>query len=209
MNLVDFAVQVVAISTSGVISPGPLFLTNILYGTQEGARSGLKVAYGHTVVELPLIILLATGLFSTAIISQYSGTIGLVGGIGILGFGSLKIVEVARKKKKKNTSPLVTSKKSPFIAGMALSALNPFFLLWWFTVGLKLIADSAAFGLTAGISILFALHIWMDYAWLIGTAHLASKGSFVLRSKYYPALLLTLAVVLVYYGISFIVQAIF
>ena len=207
MNLVDFGVQVVAISSSGVISPGPLFFTNILYGTEEGVRSGLKVAYGHTVVELPLIILLAAGLFSTAILSQYAGAIGLVGGIGILGFGSLKILELARKKK--NTRPFATSKKSPFIAGVMFSALNPFFLLWWFTVGLKLIADSAAFGLITGIAILFVLHIWMDYAWLIGTAHLASKGKFIIRSKYYTLLLLVLAVVLIYYGISFVVKATF
>ena len=207
MNLVDFAIQVVTISASGVISPGPLFLTNILYGTQQGARSGLKVAYGHSVVELPLIILLAAGLFSTAILSQYSDVIGLVGGIAILGFGSLKIIELTRKKK--STRSFTTSKKSPFIAGVVFSALNPFFLLWWFTVGLKLIADSVAFGPTTGIPILFGLHIWMDYIWLIGTAHLASKGRFVIKSKYYRLLLLVLSAVLVYYGISFMVQAIF
>jgi threonine/homoserine/homoserine lactone efflux protein len=99
--------------------------------------------------------------------------------------------------------------KSPFVAGIALSALNPFFLLWWFTVGLKLISDSATFGLVAGIALLFALHIWMDYAWLAGTAYLASKGSSVIKSKYYPVLLAGLAAVLAYYGIAFILQAVY
>ena len=206
MNLVDFGVQVIAISASGILAPGPLFFTNLLYGTREGAHSGLKVAYGHTVVELPLIILLAAGLFSTAAPGQYAGAIGLVGGIGILGFGSMQIIGVARKKK--SASLLAAGNKSPFLAGVALSALNPFFIIWWFTVGLKLIADSATFGLATGIAILFGLHIWMDYAWLAGTAYLASKGSFVLRSKYYPILLLALAAVLVYYGITFVLQAI-
>jgi threonine/homoserine/homoserine lactone efflux protein len=97
----------------------------------------------------------------------------------------------------------MASGKSPFVAGIALSALNPFFLFWWFTVGLKLIADSATFGFAAGIMILFALHIWMDYAWLVGTAYIASKGSSVLKSKYYPLLLLALAAVLLYYGVHF------
>ena len=44
----------------------------------------------------------------------------------------------------------------------------------------------------------------MDYAWLAGTAYLASKGSSVLKSKYYKMLLLALAGILVYYGIQFV-----
>ena len=202
MSVLDFGVEVIAISASGVLAPGPLFFTNMLYGTRQGARAGLKMAYGHTVVELPLIVLLAAGLFTAAAVTQYAGTIGLVGGVGILGFAGLQIAGVVRKKNIQ-TAPAMASGKSPFIAGIALSALNPFFLVWWFTVGLKLVADSATFGLAAGIVILFGLHIWMDYAWLAGTAYLASKGSSVIKSKYYPLLLLGLAAVLLYYGVYF------
>lgn len=207
MELFDFGVQVIAISASGVLAPGPLFFANMLYGTKQGAKAGLKVAYGHTVVELPLIVLLAAGLFTSAAAAQSAGTIGLIGGIGILGFAGLQIAEVVRKKNK--TAPAaMANKKGPFVAGVALSALNPFFLLWWFTVGLKLVADSAEFGLALGILLLFGLHIWMDYAWLAGTAYLASKGSSMLKSKYYPILLVGLAAVLAYYGISFILESI-
>jgi threonine/homoserine/homoserine lactone efflux protein len=202
MSVLDFGVEVIAISASGVLAPGPLFFTNMLYGTRQGARAGLKVAYGHTVVELPLIVLLAVGLFTSAAATQYAGTIGLVGGAGILGFAALQIAGVVMKRNVQ-PAPAMSGSKSPFIAGIALSALNPFFLVWWFTAGLKLIADSATFGLAAGIIILFALHIWMDYAWLAGTAYLASKGSSVLKSKYYPLLLLALAAVLLYYGVYF------
>ncbi len=209
MSVLDFGVEVIAISASGVLAPGPLFFTNLLYGTRQGMRSGIKVAYGHTVVELPLIILLAAGLFTSAAISQYAGAIGLIGGIGILGFASLQIAGVVARRKDVQAAPVMASGKSPFVAGIALSALNPFFFVWWFTVGLKLIADSAAFGLAAGIMILFALHIWMDYAWLAGTAYLASKGSSVIKSKYYPLLLLALAAVLLYYGTTFVLSSLF
>jgi threonine/homoserine/homoserine lactone efflux protein len=202
MSVLDFGVEVIVISASGVLAPGPLFFTNMLYGTRQGARAGLKMAYGHTVVELPLIMLLAAGLFTSAAATQYAGPIGLVGGTGILGFAALQIAGVVMKKNIQ-PAPAVSSNKSPFIAGIALSALNPFFLVWWFTVGLKLIADSATFGLAAGIAALFLLHIWMDYAWLAATAYLASKGSSALNSKYYPLLLLALAAVLLYYGVYF------
>jgi threonine/homoserine/homoserine lactone efflux protein len=208
MSVLDFGVEVIAISASGVLAPGPLFFTNMLYGTRQGAHAGLKMAYGHTVVELPLIALLAAGLFTSAVATQYAGIIGVVGGAGIIGFAALQIAGVIAKRNV-NAAPAMASGKSPFIAGIALSALNPFFLVWWFTVGLKLIADSAAFGLAAGIVVLFLLHIWMDYAWLAGTAYLASKGSSVIKSKYYPLLLLGLAAVLLYYGIYFVLQSLY
>ncbi|HEX7034085.1 MAG TPA: LysE family transporter, partial [Nitrososphaera sp.] len=173
MELLDFGVQVIAISASGVLAPGPLFFANVLYGTKQGTRAGLKVAYGHTVVELPLIMALAAGLFSSSAAVQYAGTIGLVGGIGILGFACLQIADVIRKKNA-ITAPVMASKKSPFVAGIAFSALNPFFLLWWLTAGLKLVADSyTAFGFALGTILLFGMHIWMDYAWLTSTAYLA------------------------------------
>ena len=72
---------------------------------------------------------------------------------------------------------------------------------------MKLITESAAFGLTSGIAFLFGFHIWMDYALLAATAHLASRGSSVLKSRYYRLLLLGLAVALGYYGITYILHA--
>lgn len=200
MELLDFMVQVVALSASGVLAPGPLFFTNIIYGMRQGARAGLQVAYGHTAVELPLIILLSAGVFTSVAAMQHAGTIGLVGGMGILGFATLQIAGAIKNKYLLATSA-VSNNKSPFVAGILLSAFNPFFLVWWFTVGLKLIVDSATFGIVAGIVIVFAFHIWMDYAWLAGTAYFASKGKSVLNSRYYRPMLLALAAVLLYYGV--------
>jgi threonine/homoserine/homoserine lactone efflux protein len=210
MNLLDFGLEIIIVSASGVLAPGPLFFTNLFYGTRLGTHSGLKVAYGHTVVELPLIILLAAGLFSFEAAKKYSGTIGLIGGIAILAFAGLQIGSIIRKKgvDAAACAIYVADDKGPFIAGVILTAMNPFFLLWWFTAGLKLIADSAAFGASSGLAILFALHIWMDYAWLGGTAYLASKGSKVLKSRHYSLLLVGLSAILVYYGLAFLMQAV-
>ncbi len=51
-ELLGFAVAVIIISTSGVMSPGPLFVANVFYGAKGGASAGLKMSYGHTVVEI-------------------------------------------------------------------------------------------------------------------------------------------------------------
>ena len=208
MNALDFGVEVVAISASGVLAPGPLFFANLLYGTRLGTRSGIKVAYGHTLVELPLITLLAAGLLTFDAATKYAVTIGLIGGIAILAFAGLQTGSIIRKKGAYAAAPDIAGSKGPFIVGIVLSGLNPFFLIWWFTAGLKLIADSAAFGFGTGLAMLFSLHIWMDYAWLGGTAYLASKGSLVLKSKYYSLLFLGLLAMMVYYGISFVFQAV-
>jgi threonine/homoserine/homoserine lactone efflux protein len=206
MSVLDFGIEVIVLSASGVLAPGPLFLANLVYGTRLDKWSGIKVASGHAVVELPVIILLAAGLSTFDAAIKYAGFIGLIGGIAILAFAALQIASIIKEKQAHDTRHVAHS-RGPFVVGVALSALNPFFLLWWFTAGLKLIADSAAFGVTTGVAILFSLHIWMDYAWLAGTAYLASRGAFLLKSKYYCLLLLGLAAVLMYYGTSFVLQA--
>ena len=135
VDLTDFGMQVAAVSASGVLAPGPLFFTNIFYGTKQGVRSGLKMAYGHTAVELPFVIMLATGLFSTAIAGQQATTIGLIGGVAILGFAAIQALDIVRKRPSQVQIPKSINNKGPFIAGIALTALNPFFYVWWLTVG--------------------------------------------------------------------------
>ena len=56
MSPIEFSLQVILVSTSGVLSPGPLFFINILYGSKYGFFIGLKIASGHAIVEFPLII---------------------------------------------------------------------------------------------------------------------------------------------------------
>jgi threonine/homoserine/homoserine lactone efflux protein len=211
MDLLGFGAQVVFTSASGVISPGPLFFANLVYGSKQGIYSGIKMALGHTIVELPLIIILASGLstFSSITTSNLvSKLISLSGGIVILVFSAVQIVAFLKKKngEKKNICFKTDNKKDPFIIGSILSALNPFFILWWLTAGLKLISDSLdLYGFAMGIVVVFSFHIWMDYSWLAVTAHLISRGTLIFRSKYYPILLLALNAALIYYGISFIV----
>ena len=210
MDLLGFGAQVVFTSASGVISPGPLFFANLVYGSKQGIYSGIKMAHGHTIVELPLIIILASGLITFSSITTtnlVSKLINLSGGIVILVFSAVQIEALLKKKKgEKKINFNTHNKKDPLIIGSILSALNPFFILWWLTVGLKLISDSLElYGFAMGIVVVFSFHIWMDYGWLAVTAHLVSRGTLIFRSKYYPILLLALNAALIYYGIYFIV----
>ena len=210
MDLLGFGAQVVFTSASGVLSPGPLFFANLVYGSKQGIYSGIKMAHGHTIVELPLIIILASGLITFSSITTtnlVSKLISLSGGIVILVFSAVQIEALLKKKKGEKKIYFNThNKKDPLIIGSILSALNPFFILWWLTAGLKLISDSLElYGFAMGIVVVFSFHIWMDYGWLAVTAHLISRGTLIFRSKYYPILLLALNAALIYYGIYFIV----
>ncbi|HXX96761.1 MAG TPA: LysE family transporter, partial [Candidatus Bathyarchaeia archaeon] len=95
MNPGEFAAVVVLVSASGVLSPGPLFFANIIYGSKMGITAGIKIAYGHTMVELPLIIILAFGLFAFSYVfldNENLKIISFVGGISIIGFASTQII---------------------------------------------------------------------------------------------------------------------
>ncbi len=58
----------------------------------------------------------------------------------------------------------------------------------------------------AGILILFGLHIWMDFAWLGSVAFLASKSSKILSNKGYKIVMIGLSGMLVYFGITFLID---
>ena len=171
-ELFGFLGLVIIISASGVMSPGPLFAANVMYGLREGKISGLKMAIGHTIVEFPLILFLGIGFFSIENVPEIRTIITILGAIGLFGFAALQIRSVTKKEFSIETK----SKQGPLVTGILLSALNRFFLIWWLTIGLILISKSIeSFGLI-GIVILFLFHIWMDYLWLFTIASFSSRA---------------------------------
>ncbi len=223
MDIVEFSLQVILLSASGVLSPGPLFFANLFYGSKEGVRSGIKIALGHTIVELPLILIISLGLIGFSfIILEDEGLriIGVIGGVAIIIFSSSHINGIIRKR---TTMPKANSDKDgklslltklaskakggPLFAGIAFTALNPFFITWWLTVGLKLISDSVyVFGFKEGFFILFSSHIWMDYAWLSFTAYLVSKGRTLLKGRLYNLFLVSISLILIFYGLWLVLE---
>ena len=202
MEILGFALAVITISASGVMAPGPLFAANITYGLKHGTRAGIKIALGHTIVELPLIILLGVGVFSLESFPEFRPTITILGAITLFVFAGIQIKSVLKQGKIIQQN----QKNNPIIVGIAFSALNPFFIVWWITIGFKLISDAMMMWSFFGILILFALHIWMDFVWLGATAFLASKSSKLIRNKGYKILIIGLSLTLIYFGITFLLQ---
>ena len=200
--LVSFAIMVIAISASGVMSPGPLFAANVVYGLKEGKIAGLKIAAGHTVVEFPLIVFLGLGTISFETFPEYRILITVIGAIGLFVFAGLQIKSIFRKDFGDKSNP----SKNSFFAGILLSALNPFFLIWWLTIGFVLITESIMLWGFSGILILFIFHIWMDYVWLFAVAGFASKAKNILSNRNYKILIIGLCILLIYFGVDFLIQ---
>ncbi|HEV2193623.1 MAG TPA: LysE family transporter [Nitrosopumilaceae archaeon] len=203
VTLVEFAIIVITISLSGVMSPGPLFAANVAYGLKGGIKTGLKMAYGHTVVELPLVVLLGIGAISLATIPQFREITSILGASSLFVFAGIQIKSTIKKP-----STIFEGKHGPFLAGIILSGLNPFFLIWWFTIGFKLITDAIILYSFIGIGIMFVFHIWMDYAWICSVAFLSSKGKKIISNKKYSIFMIAISGVLVYFGVVFLLQAI-
>lgn len=201
-EIIEFAIIVIVISASGVMAPGPLFAANISYGLREGAKSGIKMAMGHTIVEFPLVILLGIGVFSLETFPEFRMIISTVGAITLFVFALVQIKTVLQNNKNITSTP----KHGPLVTGIILSALNPFFIIWWLTIGFKLISDAMLIWAFSGIVIVFFLHIWMDFAWLGGISFLASKSSKILSNRNYKFIMIGLSLLLVYFGITFLVD---
>jgi threonine/homoserine/homoserine lactone efflux protein len=198
----EFAILVIIISASGVMAPGPLFAANVSYGLKGGVKTGIKMAIGHTIVELPLVILLGIGVFSLEIFPEFRTIISILGAITLFVFATIQIKTVLRNEKIKTSNP----KQEPLIAGILLSALNPFFIIWWLAIGFKLISDAMMLWSFAGILIMFVLHIWMDFVWLGAVSFFASKSSGILSNRNYKVLMLGISGVLIYFGITFLIE---
>ena len=212
MTLLDIGLQIILVSVSGVLSPGPLFFANLVLSKNGGFWSGIKIAIGHTIVELPVVILYSIPLIiftSQSVTFSIINFISFTGGISLIAFGILFVVKIISKNNKHNYIIESSRIEKPVIAGMLFTGINPFFFLWWISVGIKLISDSIALlGYPIGIAFLFLVHVWMDYAWLGLTSYFASRGISVLRSQYHKFIILILTIPLFYYGINFTLTAI-
>lgn len=202
MDLISFVITVVLITASGALAPGPLFFQTISQGTRMGARSGLIFSIAHTVVEFSLIMLLAFGLLAVRNEVFVQNIIGILGGIVLIIFGLYQIV--GSMKKKDIIEKHVVSSHRLFFIGILFTMLNPYFIIWWLTVGSNLILIALEFAALAGVVFMFLCHVWMDYVWLTAISYFAKRGVNALGSKGYRILIGLFGVILIYFGILFL-----
>jgi threonine/homoserine/homoserine lactone efflux protein len=135
--------------------------------------------------------------------------VGIVGGASLIAFGLLQTRNAMRRPVIIQPVRETSGRETALVLGAAMSGLNPYFILWWLTLGLGLVAQAMEFGALVGVVVMYFSHVWMDFGWYTGTAYLSGKGTTLLGGRGYKVIRLALAAFLVYFGVSFVLRATF
>ncbi len=185
---------------SGALVPGPLLTLTISDTVRRGFWTGPLLIVGHALLELVVVILLFFGLGAFL---QRTGIFALV---AIVGAGFLFWMAYGMLRGLKNASLTMTaagtSNRNPVLAGSLVSASNPYFLLWWGTVGLGYIAIAERFGVT-GVCIFYLGHILADFAWYSLVALGISMGRRFISDAVYRGIICFCAIFLIAFGAYF------
>ena len=199
--MLPILLSVVVISFSGVMMPGPMFAVT-LAKSYRSPWAGVWISLGHAVVEVPLILLIYFGFarFFQNSIAQL--VLSVLGG-GVIIWMGINMFRIRRE--------IVLEGKdlrySAFTAGIFTSALNPFFLIWWATVGALLVMRFNDFGL-GGLTVFICVHWLCDLAWLSLVAVLVYKTHKFWGKRFQEGVFILCSLLLVGFGGWYMVSGI-
>jgi len=153
-----FLLSAAGISLSGVMIPGPLTAATIAKGYRE-QNAGIFIALGHLVIELPLMVLIYFGFAQFFASPEVKKVIGVAGGLMLLFMGAMVVRGMG-----KNLAEAADLPYSSFVTGIVMTGANPYFFLWWATIGIALIVTAAAFGIW-GLVAFAVVHWSCDLVW--------------------------------------------
>ena len=198
-----FLLQAAVISLSGVMAPGPVTAATLAAGTRS-RHAGALVAIGHGIVELPLIVLIVVLAEVGAVFKAnwFHVSVGLVGGAFLVLMG----VQTIRNSAAGAGASERPRARNPVVIGVVLSGGNPYFLLWWATVGLALATRAAELGVIAFA--LFAIVHWLcDLVWLEALSLASFKGSSLFGERTQRVVLIACGAALLVFGLMFVWDA--
>lgn len=193
---------VVVTSLSGVMMPGPMF-TVTLAKSMKSQWAGVHVSLGHAVIEVPLILLIYFG------VAQFFENITVQLVLGVLGGGMIiwmgySLFRARRKLAREGKDTTYNA----FMAGIFMSGLNPFFLVWWVTVGsLLLMSFLKAVG-AWGLPLFIVVHWLCDLVWLSLVSFSVYRTHSFWGQRAQEWVFIALSVALLYFGGQFIVKGI-
>jgi threonine/homoserine/homoserine lactone efflux protein len=190
------------IGFSGAMMPGPVTTLVVTETARRGFIAGPLITVGHVLLELAMVVALFFGLGDLLKQNAVAGTIGLLGGLFLLWMGfsivrnawqgkvSLEFAHAARDGAASN----------PIAAGMLATITNPYWLLWWATVGAAYLITFRAFGL-AGVVAFYIGHTLADWVWNNVVAFIVATGRRAMSDRVYRGILIVCGAFLI--GLSF------
>ena len=185
-------------------------MVNITEVTRRGFWAGPAVALGHSLLELVTVALLGLGLSPFLQTGVMPGMVGLMGGLFLLWMGQkilrgIPHLSLAAEMAAVRGSP----RRGPIIAGVTASLANPYWVVWWATVGANFMVTALAVGFGAlGVTAFYLGHISADFAWYTLVAAIVATGRRFMTDPVYRGLLVACALFLLALGGFFILSGV-
>ncbi len=215
MNFWAFFFLSFTVALTGALSPGPLLtytISKTLERDKRGWLVGLYVCLGHALLEGAILTLLLVGMSFILVNPIVIMVIGIVGGGILLIFAAFYFRDVFVTK----ISLELATENSPtqqtgntVIGGIVVSMSNPYWWIWWATIGLNLLITNLVDMQSAGgIIAFFAGHEMGDLAWYLLVSSLVFFGRQKINDKIYRGILCCCAIFMAILGTYFILSVI-
>ncbi|MCL5257226.1 MAG: LysE family translocator, partial [Chloroflexi bacterium] len=160
------------------------------------------------IIELLLVVALALGLSRLLQQSIITQIIAFLGGAFLLwmAFGMLKGVVQGKVSIASAASEGAGWRMPRVVAGALVSLANPYWSLWWATIGLAYVLTSLELG-PAGVAAFYVGHILADLIWYSSVSAVLGSGRRFLNDFVYRSLIAVCAVFLVFLSLYFITSA--
>lgn len=204
MNFRQIGWEAFVTGFSGAMMPGSLLVATIVLVGARGFWAGPQMIIGHGLLEIVLVIAIMAGLhrFLDRPEAPLVRIIGVAGGLMLLWMGA----DMLRSVPHLSLTAVATDdlRYSPIPAGIVYSAVNPYFWIWWASIGLGLLGQAAAHRGRVGVGVFFAGHITSDLTWYSLIAGLLASGGRLLGDGPYRLLIALCAIFLLWLGVRFI-----
>ncbi|NQU53189.1 MAG: LysE family transporter [Bacteroidetes bacterium] len=173
------------IAFSGAMMPGPFMTMTIGESAKSGPWVGPKMIVGHAILEIGLLLALFFGLAPLFKKELFFIVIAIAGGAIMIWmaqsmFRSLPKLEI-------KTSATSENQVNLYLAGILMSLANPYWIIWWATIGMGYVLHSQKLGFT-GIVFFFIGHILGDLVWYSTISFAVGKGRKFFSNKTYRIL---------------------
>lgn len=202
------------VAFSGALVPGPMLTLVISSVARKGFWTSFFIVVGHSLLELVVVISFFLGILKFLDNPLIAKIIGLMGGIFLLYLGIDIVVSIFKKKftidfKSVLKQKTITGKSTGtvILKGILISLVNPYWYIWWISIGAAFLIKSVEFN-TLGISSFYIGHISADFIWYLFIGFLVNTGRRFFNQKIYNSILIACSIFLFYLGIRFIIEAI-
>jgi threonine/homoserine/homoserine lactone efflux protein len=204
MNVFSLFTTGFILGLTGAMAPGPLLTITIGESAKRGGIVGPMVVLGHGILELLLLILIVFGLGNILHNKIIFSTIAFLGGFILIYMGG-STIKGLKHYQLSDTSAVRRQGPHPVISGIVVSLSNPYWLIWWITIGMGYVMFAGGLGVK-GILAFFVGHILSDLLWYSFVSYSIQFGGRFFSMKVIKAILLACSIFLILFGGFFIAR---